>query len=610
MSVCNSYERLSLFLKLNFGITLLLFFSFLIFNDYTFSTFMFTVLAAISSAAILYLVLYVFLTPLVWLKKKVLVFTSLVIIAINFLLVVDFFIYRLWDFHINGMVLNIIFSPASYDSLKTGWIVKFAFVAVIAVLIYLQLALTKYVLREDIVRVKKHNKKFMLKVLPVLFLLVFSEKVISGFAVMYADVPLLERTKPIPLYLGVDFTSDMEKYFGLKGNTSKKQKLGISEKSKVNYPLEALSYGKINPVNIFVFAMDSTRYDVVNSEVMPNITEFSKDSWVYHNHFSGGIATRFGIFTLWYGLNANYWFSFLNAQKGPVLFNVLAKLGYQVHIFSSSSTAWPEFRKTVYFNIQNKITDEHHKGYAQNDIDTSHEFASWLNNVDKTKPIFSFVFLDAPHGPYSFPEGFTKFKPVGAADIEYLTVSKKDSKVLFNKYRNANYFSDSVVNNMINVLKQNDLYKNSVVIVTSDHGEEFFELGTFGHNSAFNDKQTHVPFIVHWPGGGHKDIYKMSSHLDVAPTLVSYVGVTTDPVKYSVGNNLLDKNYQRDFAFVGNWNNNAMLTTDYTYVFNNVNFFESKVYSSKTYQVVDEPKNSSKQKILLDVMEQNSRFVK
>ena len=102
----------------------------------------------------------------------------------------------------------------------------------------------------------------------------------------------------------------------------------------------------------------------------------------------------------------------------------------------------------------------------------------------------------------------------------------------------------------------------------------------------------------------------MSSHLDVAPTLVSYVGVTTDPVKYSVGNNLLDKNYQRDFAFVGNWNNNAMLTTDYTYVFNNVNFFESKVYSSKTYQVVDEPKNSSKQKILLDVMEQNSRFVK
>ena len=141
---------------------------------------------------------------------------------------------------------------------------------------------------------------------------------------------------------------------------------------------------------------------------------------------------------------------------------------------------------------------------ALNSLITSRSYSLFTARI--IYPIFSFVFLDAPHGPYSFPEGFTKFKPVGAADIEYLTVSKKDSKVLFNKYRNANYFSDSVVNNMINVLKQNDLYKNSVVIVTSDHGEEFFELGTFGHNSAFNDKQTHVPFIVHWPGGGHKDI--------------------------------------------------------------------------------------------------------
>jgi len=328
----NSYERLSLFIKLNFGVTLLLFFSFLSFNDYTFQTFVFTLLAAISTAAILYLLFYIFLAPFFWLKEKALIFTACVFATTNLLLIVDFFIFRIWHFHINGMVLNIMLSPAAYDSVETGWLVKVAILFVISFLIYLQYYLIKHVSAIDLVKVKQKNRNFLVWVFPVLFILVFSEKVISGFAVMYASVPLLERTKSIPMYLGVDFTREMEKYFGIKANTSKKYKLDISERSKVNYPLEKLTFGKKNPVNVFIFAMDSTRYDVINKEVTPNIIKFSKDSWVY-NHFSGGNTTRFGIFSLWYGLNSNYWFSFLNAQKGPVLFDVLNKLNYQTHIF-------------------------------------------------------------------------------------------------------------------------------------------------------------------------------------------------------------------------------------------------------------------------------------
>ena len=549
----DSYERLSLFIKLNFGISLLLLFSFLIFNDYTFQTFLFTVAAAISPAAILYLILYFFIAPLFFLKKKMLFFAALGFAITNLLLVIDFFIFRLWHFHINGMVINIMLSPAAYDSVKTGWGVKISVVAIIAALIYLQYYLIKHVSTVELAHVKRRNRKFFVWIFPALFILVFSEKVVSGFAVMYANTPLLERTKVIPLYLGVDFTDDMEKHFGLKANTSKKQKLKISEKSRVTYPLEELTIDKKNPVNIFVFAMDSSRYSIFDENVTPNISKFSKDSWVYHNHFTGGNSTRFGIFTLWYGLNANYWFSFLNAQKGPVFFDILNKLDYQTHIFSSPSTVWPEFRKTTYFDIQDKINDDYDKGFVQNDIDASNDFVKWLDKVDKKKPMFSFVFLDAPHAPYSYPKEFNKFSEddnlAKNTNINYLTVSGKDKKRLISKYKNANYFSDSIVHKMITALKKKGLYENSIIVITSDHGEEFYENGDFGHNGSFNRPQSQVPFIVHWPGGGHKDVKQLSSHLDFAPSVLKYIGVKTDPIKYSMGKDLRDNNIKRDYVF-------------------------------------------------------------
>lgn len=608
----NSYERLSLFVKLNFAITSVLFCAFLIFNDYTLETFLYTLLAAFSTAAILYFVIYIFIAPLFWLKKKILIFAALVFGITNLLLFVDFFIFRLWGFHINGMVLNILVSPAAYDSVKMGWSANLIVIFIICGLIYSQYFLFKHVSNKEIDKVKKHNRKFIIWIAPVLVLLVFSEKVISGFAIMYANVPLLERTKSIPLYIGVDFTRDMEKYFGLKANTSEKHDFSISEKSRVNYPLEPLKIDKANPVNIFVFAMDSTRYDVVNKDVTPNITEFSKDSWVYHNHFSGGNTTRFGIFSLWYGLNSNYWFSFLNAQKGPVFFDVLNQLDYQTHIFSSASTVWPEFRKTTFFSIQDKISDHYEElGHVKKDIASSNGFISWLSTIDKKKPVFSFVFLDAPHSPYSFPEEYNKYKSknTSASTPNYLSLSAKDGARLFARYKNANFFNDALVHKMITALKEHELYENSIIIITSDHGEEFYEYGTYGHNNAFNRSQAQVPFIVHWPKGGHKNIQEMTSHLDMVPTILTYLGVKTAPEKYSMGRNLLSDNLDRDFVFVGNWNNNSMVTDEYTYVFNNVNFFESKVYSTKTYKVVSAPDDGSKEKILLNVMEETARFI-
>ncbi|MCD6190425.1 MAG: sulfatase-like hydrolase/transferase, partial [Sulfurimonas sp.] len=407
-----------------------------------------------------------------------------------------------------------------------------------------------------------------------------------------------------------DFTGTMEKVFGLKGTPSNKQTLGINANKNLNYPINPIKISNPKPTNIFIFALDATRASIISKDVSPNIFELSQTSSVYSNHVSGGNATRFGIFSLFYGLNAPYWFVFLNAQKGSILFNTLNDLHYQTHIFSSTSTAWPEFTKTVYFDIQDKVSDKYEGKPYQKDIQSSDDFTKWIDSVDRDKPIFSFVFLDAPHGS-SYPESTGKYKPDDNTGISYLTVNEDDRQILFNRYKNAVNFDDTLVKKMIDKLKEKGLYDNSMIIITADHGQEFYEYGGYGHNSSFNSEQIKVPFIMHLPENKHKVINRLTSHLDVVPTLMSYIGVENDTNDYSNGYSLFDKNYNRKQAYIGNWNNSAVLTEKYTYVFSNLpnKIFENKTYKTDSYELVKD-KDTNRQKVTLKVLNENSRFIK
>ena len=92
----------------------------------------------------------------------------------------------------------------------------------------------------------------------------------------------------------------------------------------MNYPLAdiALSDQKDMP-NIIFITVDSWRYDLMDAEVTPNIHSFSKDAWVFNNHYSGGNSTRFGMFSMFYGIYGSYWHTILAERTEPVLMQKL-----------------------------------------------------------------------------------------------------------------------------------------------------------------------------------------------------------------------------------------------------------------------------------------------
>jgi membrane-anchored protein YejM (alkaline phosphatase superfamily) len=318
-----------------------------------------------------------------------------------------------------------------------------------------------------------------------------------------------------------------------------------------------------------------------------------------------------------YGINSTYWFSFLDENKGSVMFDILKRLDYQINIISSTNTSWPEFRKTCYVNILDSIKDDSKGTPWQKDKQSTDYFLRTIDEHNQTKPIFSFVFLDAPHG-HSFPKEFNKFN-VKDQNINYLTVDKKGKEIeqLKASYKNAIAYDDFLVGKMIDKLKEKGLYENSLIIFTSDHGEEFYEYGFFGHNSAFSKAQTNSPLILKLPETlkntltlPTESLYNFTSHLDIVPTILTLLGVENKSSDYSNGYNIFNEDFKRDFVFNANWNHNAIITKDYTYIFSNLpnKMFDNEVRKTSDYSKVNNQKINPR--LLIDIINENKSFLK
>ena len=607
----------SLFFKINLPITILIFILFLQYNqNYSIVELLFVLFGAISTAVTLYAVIFILLFIFSFTKRVILYSSAFFFVVVNIVLIIDFFIFRLYKFHINAMVLNILTSPDAMDSIQLGILPLLLFVALIIGFIGFEFYLIKRLLREKEEKKYNLNKKLnKIITIPILFI-IFSEKIGYGFFSLFSHNNIVSKFQVIPLYQPLTFTRVATKYFGFE--IVKEAKNIVQRDALLNYPLSELKL-KENPnkINIFIFASDAVNNSMINKEITPNIEKFKEDSIVFKNHYSGGNATRFGIFSLMYGLNSTYWFSFLDANRGSVLFDILKKLNYNISIISSTNTNWPEFRRTCYVKIQDSIKDDAQGEPWEKDRESRDYFFNKVNGYSNKESIFSFVFLDSPHG-YSYPK---EFNPFHAEDkrINYLTVKRdgKDIKIAFAQYKNAIAYNDKLFGEMINKLKEKGLYDNSLIIYTSDHGQEFYEYGSFGHNSSFSEAQTHTPMIIKLPNSLKDKIQLpskfpniLTSHNDIVPTLLTLIGVESKSSAYSNGYNIFDKNFDRDFVFCANWTQNAIINREDTYIFSNLpnKMFKSKVRNNSNYKIVKDKKMNSKK--ILTIMNENKKFLK
>ena len=96
-------------------------------------------------------------------------------------------------------------------------------------------------------------------------------------------------------------------------------------------------------------------------------------------------------------------------------------------------------------------------------------------------------------------------------------------------------YADREFGNFIGMLKNLDLYDNSLIILASDHGEEFGEHGGFEHGRTIFEEMLWVPLIVKYPNGARagESVEERVSLVDVMPTALSVTGVDANKMKFS-----------------------------------------------------------------------------
>jgi arylsulfatase A-like enzyme len=88
-------------------------------------------------------------------------------------------------------------------------------------------------------------------------------------------------------------------------------------------------------------------------------------------------------------------------------------------------------------------------------------------------------------------------------------------------------FNDSTFGTLIDRLKAEQLYDSSMIVLFSDHGEEFYDHGRWMHGWSLYQEQLHVPLIIKMPGGlyaGQRS-REVTELVDLLPTILGYVGV-------------------------------------------------------------------------------------
>jgi len=497
------------------------------------------------------------LVALVWPNRRMVTLVGVLSgsILLVFLLI-DSGVYSLYRFHLNGMVWNLVTSGSANEVLSLSWITWVTFFAIVLLLVAIQILFALFLWR------RVDRLRSGIPVLLLLLVMVLFTHLLHAWADFVQYVPITRTVRTLPAFKPVTMKRLMQK-LGFKPARKSQGIQAADGGSGLHYPLEDLKFSTpAEPLNVLLIVIDSWRSDMLQPEITPNIWKFAAESWVFNQHFSAGNATRFGIFSLFYGLYGTYWHSFLAEQRGPVFISELKKRGYDLGVFASATLTSPEFHRTVFADVRDRIElrQSGAGGPIERDLQITRKMKQFLADRDTKKPFFGFLFYDSPHSK-QFPKDFAFFKPY-VDTVNYMALDRnKDPLPIINNYKNALRFVDSNVGEIIATLEKMGQLENTVVLITGDHGEEFndLKLGYWGHDGNFARYQTHTPLVLRFPGKTRQSYSHTTSSLDIVPTLMKQLfACDTEPARYSNGTYLTDSR-QRSFIHVSSWDSFALV---------------------------------------------------
>lgn len=148
----------------------------------------------------------------------------------------------------------------------------------------------------------------------------------------------------------------------------------------------------------------------------------------------------------------------------------------------------------------------------------------WLRrNADKR--FFLFLHTFQVHDPYSPPPEYNRFFGVRNG-VPVTADSPREVRDPVNYDREIRY-TDDELRKLFAAIAAYGLGRNTIFILVSDHGEEFFEHGLWGHGADLHEEVSRVPLMVWGPGrvAAGRRVQQPVGHIDFMPTILDLAGV-------------------------------------------------------------------------------------
>jgi hypothetical protein len=270
--------------------------------------------------------------------------------------------------------------------------------------------------------------------------------------------------------------------------------------------------------NIFLFVIDSMRPDYLGAynpqaTFTPNLDAFAQDSVVIHNVFTPYAGTSLSEPAIWAGallLHAHFLQPFKNVNS----LEKLAKTdGYKMFV------SYDEILSEILSPADDLVKlDTDKKLWNQLEVCSTVQQAEKVfeNRTDKAQPIF---FYSQPKNVHQFARN----------DLPTPKNANWPAQPGFN-YRISFevHEVDECLGSFFGWLKTHGLYDDSIIIVTSDHGDATGELGRNSHSVVIYPEVMRVPLLVHLPkavrGRFVHDDNQVSALIDIAPSLYYLLG--------------------------------------------------------------------------------------
>ncbi len=281
-------------------------------------------------------------------------------------------------------------------------------------------------------------------------------------------------------------------------------------------------------LNFLVISFDALRADGLglygyHRDTSPRLDKFAGRALVFEHAWAAAPVTPTSFAAAFTGLNPYRSFLDLKVIPTPTLAGLMQTSG----------------RRTfgIFNNVQLARERNFQQGFDEYTADLPSdrvvlERANEALEAHKGEPFFGWVHFISPHTPYTYRRMSTHLAPLESEGRYARAVPSKpevqsgeEIRRVRELYDGEIYYADFLFGKILRQLRDLDLLDNTVIVVTSDHGEAFMEHGQLGHRSVY-EAVARIPMVIRHPRnlqGSRTDI--PYSNVDLLPTLAAIAGI-------------------------------------------------------------------------------------